>query len=628
VRSIILFLLPMFFLGAAKIQNEEEYFAQGPAPEWVVATDCSHEGPSTLLIDTQYNLQEKTIYQHRVVKILSRTGADAFTQLDFEFNPSHHKVIVHAIRVLRDGTWSDRLENAHYHLIQQEKKLHDRYFLGNLTLLYLLDDLRPGDILDYSLSFIENDESPTFQEFAAFKFQHSFPVGKIFYRLLTDTRAPVSVKAFNTSIEPLVRDYSSSLQEWIWEASDIPRCSSDDDAPNWYNPCGCIQMSKYQNWKEAVERLIPIYSLSEAPSMELMEYVKQWQGEPKERALQALRFVQDQIKYFSLADKREGGKPWDPVTVLKRRYGNCLDKTFLLHVFLRLMDIPSTLVLVDTNDGKIFPDLLPVPFGFNHVILRIEIDGENYWVDPTDYLQGGALQDVYFPNYGWGLPVSKDTTDLVRLPDGQVKHPTEIETYFTVRSPDEASIGVTFTYYGYEADMKRQFLDREGKEALAQKHLGMVKRTYGNATFSTPLAFTDDREKNILTVTEEFSVPTRKRGYKKGLEVFSIINRSYRSPQVDRDRSSPYEIEYPLWVKEHIHIENPFYVWDPDLEELIVDQRSLFYSESMKKEGENSTDLYFELKHIQDHVPQEDISEFWEIIDHMEDNTYFKMTIR
>src|SRR5262249_46223415 len=140
----------------------------------------------------------------------------------------------------------------------------------------------------------------------------------------------------------------------------------------------------------------------------------------------ALRFVQDEVRYLGFEEGVMGHMPHDPFLVFQRRFGDCKDKTFLLHFLLHLMGISSTPVLVDISAGKALTEMLPTPFAFNHIILRITIDDVDYWVDPTISLQGGSLVKNYFPNYYWGLPLAKGTSSLVPLPDCDLEKPTRV----------------------------------------------------------------------------------------------------------------------------------------------------------------------------------------------------------
>jgi hypothetical protein len=143
---------------------------------------------------------------------------------------------------------------------------------------------------------------------------------------------------------------------------------------------------------------------------------------------------------------------------------------------------------------------------------------------------------------------------------------------------------------------------------------------------TSPVVIADDREKNVLTITESYQVSTRARSGKKLLKASSFVLDEYLDDGINLERSSPYALSYPLWVKEHIHIENSFNDWPHDIEEAAFENEAIKYVYHMKKEG-HTADFDFELKHIQDHVPVDLIEDYWNIVQEVEPNPSLEVVI-
>jgi transglutaminase-like putative cysteine protease len=113
-------------------------------------------------------------------------------------------------------------------------------------------------------------------------------------------------------------------------------------------------------------------------------------------------FVAREIRYVGL----EGGEgalvPRDPVTTLRRRYGDCKDKTVLFVALARLAGLHAWPVL--TNAARTQPSklLLPAVDWFDHMVGCTSLAGDEYCVDLTD------------PYTGWDSP-STATNGRVRL---------------------------------------------------------------------------------------------------------------------------------------------------------------------------------------------------------------------
>ncbi len=626
-RFFLLLLLPVHCLLGSTVENEDQLWQEGPVPEWVVTVDFPKDAQQQathlqfLLFDFQDCFPEKMEYFHVVAKILSQTGVEAIGQFEIDFDPAFQTLTVHEIKVLRDGMWFDKM-NSRSELLHREEGLDNRLFDGGLTVVYFLEDIRPGDIVEYSYS--RTGSNPLFSShyFNHMDFQGGFAINKISHRLLSFPQHIFTIKQFNTMIEPTVRDICDSLREWTWVAID-PEISFDEESqPEWLRPNAYVEVSDFGNWGEVAALITPLFSLTDELEYsipeEMAELVMSWQGDPLERALAALRFVQDEVRYLGFEEGVMGYKPHDPFLVFQHRFGDCKDKTFLLHTLLHLMGISSTPILVDASEGRALSGTLPTPYAFNHIILRITIDGVEYWVDSTITLQGGSLKNNFFPNYYWGLPLAQHTNSLVPLPLCSLEKPTQIDTLVKVVSDGFAEISTVWKAYGPKADGYRQYVQQVGLSSLSEESLNALQKRYGKVSLSSPMSTMDDRENNIFTLTESYLLPLRKKGGHTRLTVSSIVIGRFLDSHFNPNRRTPYSIIYPLWVEEHIHIDNPLGDWDEAEEEDSLELSSLFYRLEATIDGQQA-DFYHELKHLDDHVPVVDVQKYWDAAQSIEE---------
>lgn len=640
VTLLALSFSPLLSLRATIDQNTQH--SKGVPPSWVKSSDFPLEAVTAkpfevnlqyLLIDTQRNWEEKTLFRHFAVKTLTQIGVEKISQLKIDFDPSYSQVVMHDINVFRNGERLDRLENARYNLIQRETDLEQNLYNGDLTLVYFLEDIREGDIVEYSYS-IKGDHPLFSSHYTDIVYmQRNFSVKKITHRLIGSPDLFFLIKPTNTEIEPKISDLSSSLREWSWEASDTPPYPYEKDQPIWHNPPAHIEMSQYHTWKEVANKLYPLYILpsdfAQSISPEMQGLVEKWKAsslEDSRRALLALRFVQDQIRYLGIEEGMGAFQPTDPRLTFQRRFGDCKDKTFLLHGLLQLMDIASRPLLVHTNRGKRLPEVLPTPLAFNHLVLQIEIDGTNYYVDPTFSLQGGNLQTNFFPAYQWGLVLSNDSKELTSLPKITFKNPTEIDTSFNLQSEDVAHLKIKSVFYESKADRLRRSLEWDGLQKIEEESLSTMQEVYGAVTLNAPMEVTDDRDNNIVTLIESYEIPTETLSNKKLMKVFSYTLRNYLENQINPERASPYQLYYPLWVKERIHIDNPFNRWGNFEEDYKTEHESLFYTISTRIE-KNKAIFDLELKHLQDYIPKHSLRDYWHMVNEIERKSPPRLTI-
>lgn len=639
---LFLLLLPVSLLLSSEVELEKELYTKGPIPSWVkecdYSLDKSHNPAQVnlqyLLTDFQRSWPDQTSYYHSVIKPLTSLGVSYAAQIEIDFSPSFQKVVVHHIRVYRNGEWSDRLEDARYSLLQREEDLEFDLYNGEFTLVYFLEDVCEGDIVEYAFSLV--GEIPYFSSHLInmFHFQDMLSFDHLYRRLIASPDIPVNYKLFNNAIEPQITDISPTLREWSWELENTEIFAFETDLPVWYDPIPSVQFSQYANWKEVIEKMVPIYTLPEDfdsnPSQEMVDQVNLWMHvatTPMQRAFLALRFVQEKVRYLGFEEGMDGFKPRDPRSVFLRKYGDCKDKTFLLHALLKMMDISSTPVLVNSMEGKNLPDYLPLPLCFDHIVLRIEMDGDEYWVDSTIQHQGGSsLKENFMPIYHWGLPLSLKDSTLVRMDGNYVQKATLINTLFTLQSEDKVELTIDYTFFGHKADYMRRYLETRGAHGYTDDALSALKRLYGQATSPGPIDVVDDRENNVIKTTEKYIIPTQKNRGKKMIKVYSSTIRNYLDCGFNPDRVAPYALYYPVWVKEHIHIDNALADWKVRSDEMNFEHDSFVFNHAYDIGG-TECDLYYELHHLKDHVPQESLREYWEMTEEIDESRAFQICV-
>ncbi len=623
LKRVLLFLIfPLICLKGAVVIE--------PTPDWVKPCEFPLEAsvkPSEiheqqLLFDRQHHWEKETVYLHRVVKVMDEVSARDFSQLSYYYDPSYQKIIFHALRVYRNGEWTSRLESSRHEVLQKEDALDQGIYTGSFTLVYFLDDVRAGDIIEYALSFIgaHPASGPYHDDFIYLQYHQPFE--KIYHRILCPQNQSIFVKPFYTSKAPLVQEIDSNLLEWVWEANHTMPHQKEGGEPLWYDPLERVQLTQYKSWEKVALQSLHLYpdvsDFKEFADENMVALVNEWQNlaqTKEEQALLAIRFVQDQVRYHGFEEGIRGMKPSTPNLIFKQRFGDCKDKVVLLQALLHLMGISSHPTLVSSSEKANAKDFLPTfRTLFDHVILRIQIDHATYFVDATCTLQGGSLSENYCPDYRWGLVLAESTQDLTPIPTSHLQSPTTISTTVRLTSMDIAEVSTSFTYYGFKADLRRNELKYQGEKKFAESYFGLIPR---KATSPLPLPILDDREQNIFSFTLSYQLPAKKRYRKKILPIHSHILKNGIDRDLKLDRKAPYALMHPLWVKEHIHIENPLNIWDVEVEEVTEEHPSLVYKSALKKSGQTA-DYDFEIRHLQDHVPAESTQSYYETVHRIE----------
>ena len=136
MKNKIVFLAVLIFLPLLSLPLMASVAADPAAlpstctiPAWIktlavptapIAPKPSQVNFQCLLMDTQRNWEDKTLYHHRAIKAVTNRGVETISKLQIDFDPSFSKICMHAIRIFRNGQWYDRLEQARFQLIQRE----------------------------------------------------------------------------------------------------------------------------------------------------------------------------------------------------------------------------------------------------------------------------------------------------------------------------------------------------------------------------------------------------------------------------------------------------------------------------------------------------------------------------
>ncbi len=556
---------------------DAEGYSVTATPNWVVAVDVPYDdwvetspgsnGVAYLLVDRQWSMVDarQRNYNHFITKALSASGVEEVSEISIDFDPLYEQLILHGISVRRDGVVMDRLDSSRIDLMQREKELEYRLYNGSLTLNVILEDIRPGDTVEYSYT-IEGG-NPIFNgRFSKdLNLQWTVPVGRVHYRLIWPQLVSLYFQKHETTITPIKRSFGK-VTEYIWQRDKVEARASDGNAPSWYDPVPRVSISDINSWDEVVAWALPLYR--NAPltksEKELVAALIEGSATQEQRILAALRFVQEQIRYLGLEMGESSHKPSLPGEVLDRRYGDCKDKTRLLISLLREMGIEAYPALVNTASGDNLPQALPTLRAFNHVIALVKLDGNNYWLDPTRIYQAGDLATIYQPDYDYALVVAETDGGLRNMSDDiKVVHSKQVsETIDITQSPEQPVVYRIETEFNrYYADSLREQLAESDLNSLQQSYLNYTARYYPSVEIDNDIQVVMANERNSIKLIESYLIPGAWKPQKDSnyvmmnFEPFLIDDHisAVESPR----RRAPYAVTHPVSYQQTTRIITP-----------------------------------------------------------------------
>jgi uncharacterized protein DUF3857/uncharacterized protein DUF2569 len=573
----------------------------GPAPGWVVVTkpgnptdgqlSTDSDGVSYLLIDSQsrHGTETSARFRRVVSRALNQNGVESAANIEIEFDPSYQTLTLHSVDLVRAGRVIHKLATAKVRVIQRESELEARIFDGMKSANMFLDDVRVGDVVDYAYSV--SGRNPVFVggTFGRVPLQFGVPVARIHARVMVPEDNPFTVSTLYSGKKPSMSRHDG-YREYEWNVSDDPGLAIEAGAPGWYDPRPAAAYSSYADWNAVARWAQTLYVLPKTLSPELEAQVariaKAEQGKAG-RMLAVLRFVQSEVRYLGVEVGVNSHLPNSPSLVFDRRFGDCKDKALLMVALLSRLGIDANVALVNTSMQQGLAEELPNPGGFDHVIVRVMLDQQPYWLDPTLPAQHSDLARLIQPDYGLALVVDPATTRLIAMDTARSRiAKRSLHVVFDARKDFDKPVGytVTTTYEGSEADSMRSTLASKSLVDLQKNYLNWYASYYPHISVVAPLKVKDDEANNRLTVSEHYQIKdiatVSGKGTKHTVAISTVdFNALFNVPDV-RIRKSPLALGFPLnfeqitevllpseWpiTPEKHHVEDPAFTFDQDL---------------------------------------------------------------
>ncbi|PWU01249.1 MAG: hypothetical protein C5B52_07575 [Bacteroidetes bacterium] len=612
--SLIVSSFSSLFSQTAKMTVQKE-------PDWITRNnfdytttkldDQAEDGYVNLDFEKQTSLSQQSSYYKKAIRILSEAGVQNRSEINVSFDPSYNQLIFHSIRIIRENKSINKLQPYKIKLVHQETELRKFLYDGAMSAVLFLEDVRKGDIIEYSYTI--KGFNPVFENKYSDELSTSYsvPIYNLFYKVIVPASRNIQIK--NTISEvSYASKQSGSEKIYEWSLNNLPAVHLQDETPSWYDPYNAILISEFQNWKEVGNwaiKLFPVKVKFSSAMQKKIDEINTRYSKPEEKITAALRFVQDDIRYMGIEMGKNSHQPNAPDKVFNQRFGDCKDKSYLLCTLLRAMNIDAEPVLINTEYKKKLYECLPAPTNFDHVTVRVYLNGKFYWFDPTISFQRGSIDNISYPDYQCGLIISDTTTSLISIP---VQEKGMVDIHEVYQVPDlsgRARLIIRTSFSGSFADDVRNDFHNNSVYEMQKRY----KDYYGNyydRISADSLVYADDEVTGKFNTTEYYSIMnlwqfdgTNRKGYFSPYTILNLL----KKPQ-DAHRTMPFEIEYPAHYLEEVEVDLPE-DWDVEPAEdniscpaFKLQTQFWYYNRKLK--------LRYEYQSLKDHVSADETQDF------------------
>lgn len=519
---ILLFLTALFIFGkpaiCSTVEGMPNSFSIDNHPKWVVPVNVPEESDITkyevsmgyynTLVDIQHNLVEDETYYHIAGKILTQAGVDPLSQLSVSYDTIYQELVFHKLRIHRRGEVIDRTEELTFESLANESGLANNTYYGLITAFDILNDIRKGDIVE--MSYTIKGWNPIYKGERSLRIPTSFfeKADRIYRRILLDPEKEYVTKGEKCEFEDVFEE-----KEWegyrvlVSDVESPEELEYESSVPPWYNIQSFCMISTTPTWEEMGEWAEEVFDIEDTLDYNLV-YDEVFYGDESEKdKIKALiDFVQRDIRYMGVQNGIGSHQPTAPSKTLEQRYGDCKDKTLLLVRLFRNMGLEAYPLLVNTTYRAEVQNLLPTPLAFDHVIVFLVYEGEDYFVDATDNSQAGRLGKRKTYDFGAGFVVGQNR--FVFSKEDKEYGSIEVTETFDISGFEESvKMTVNTIYKGADADYMRSALEYTSLKDLSDNYVKSYAAIYPHIEADGDIKIEEDENENIIKLQETYLIP-------------------------------------------------------------------------------------------------------------------------
>ena len=499
-------------------------------------------------------------FVHQFLRLNNRLAVEELAEQQIEFLPGSQTLVLHAARLhTAAGTRLDLLPHqAHLRDVNTDFKVYDQA----RQLVLSFPARGAGDVLEIQYSLVDANPQAAGHMFDMYLFGHqSFPVGREELVLRLPAHRALRFATRGMVPEPAVEPGPDQVV-YRWSLQGTLPVGEEEHMPPAASLLPCLAYSTFTSWDEVArfnhrvrEGLTGLTPELEALVAELAPA----NAPPLHKARQLAQWVRDHVRYLSANHEPQGFSPHPPAKVWADGYGDCKDKSQLLVDMLRHAGVPAALAFLNTDEQPQLFDDVPFP-GVDHVLVLVELNGQQIWIDPTGGLAPWNVLSASVCGrraYVWDdRGIRLLTTPELRPEETRVEQEGELVL-------DAAGTGRwkwRRTLWGQEAWTAREITLAQ---STAQRQHGLAAEFQSMYPTARLLEFQLNEAElsdpdQPLSLQAEFEIPEIAAGEDSWhLQVANVLPQALMPEDLSTARRWPYLLDWPLEARHRVNVALP-----------------------------------------------------------------------
>lgn len=392
-------------------------------------------------------------YNSVAIKMLTEAGVDNYKESSIGYSSNRQSLTIETAEVIKKNGEKVQAERNRNELVFPSLEVGDAIFIE-----YRMENYTGGKLS---------------KEFTREHIFNSFvPTNRSRFRLFTSADNSLLIEKVNFEKEPkeyIVDDFKC----YEWEIENPEKCKEESYMPSLYEVGMGLHISSMDSWRTISEwyRDLALPMAKVDYNLEQV-YNEIFEGksfkDDYEKAEAIYDYISENIRYSSVSFRQSNFVPQKPMVTISTQLGDCKDVSTLYHTLAKKAGIDTHLVLVSTRDNG--ENRLKVPsIGFNHCIVRIDIDDKKIFQELTDNkLPFGSMPDIIVNAQALVIPNSatdEEGENLINIPNEKlVQDQLNRKSTVTINEAEEVHINTHLQIAGDLTSDYRHHLSNKTEE--------------------------------------------------------------------------------------------------------------------------------------------------------------------